>query len=187
MASIDNMSIEGFKALFTEFPFLPLYKATQIYFIGDIVYIEPNFYESTIDDNSSTPPVEGWKAYKDNVLNYVSDSDITRAFSEAKINFNPSLFPDDETALLVFYYLTAHYLVIDKNNALNPFGLGFMGLTQSKSVGSVSESYGIPQWVLNDAILGSYAQTGYGRKYLSLIMPYLKGNIIYTPGAINFG
>ena len=38
-----------------------------------------------------------------------------------------------------------------------------MGLTNSKSVGSVSESYAIPQWIMNDKNLGLYAQTGYGR------------------------
>ena len=60
-------------------------------------------------------------------------------------------------------------------------------MTQSKSVGSVSESYGIPSWIMNDRNLSLYAQTGYGRKYLSLIQPYLVGNVIFTPGRINFG
>lgn len=127
-----------------------------------------------------------WRLYNDTIFNYVSDDDILRAFAEAKVNFNPALFPDDETAIMVFYYLAAHYLVIDLHNAQNPLAVGFMGFTQSKHVGSVSESYGIPGWMLNDPILGAYAQTGYGRKYLSLIRPYLVGNVIHTPGRINF-
>ena len=85
-----------------------------------------------------------------------------------------------------FYYLAAHYLVIDLNNAANSLGLGASGLTQSKSVGSVSESFAIPQWVLSDAILGQYALTGYGRKYLSLIMPYLVGNIMIVQGKTTY-
>lgn len=187
MANINNISIENFKQLFTEFPYLPLWVEGQAYFVDDVVYIEPNFYQSLVDGNTQKPPNEDyWEYFKDNLLNYVSNNDIERAFSEAKVNFNASIFPNNDTAEMVFYYLTAHYLVIDKTNALAPFGLGFMGFTQSKSVGSVSESYGIPQWMLNNPLLSSFAQTGYGRKYLSLIQPYLVGNIIFTPGRINF-
>lgn len=127
-----------------------------------------------------------WIFYNDNIDNYISDSDIERAFAEAKINFNPNFFQTDADAEMVFYYLAAHYLVIDINNALHSLSAGTNGFTQSKSVGSVSESYNIPQWVLNNPILGQYAQTGYGRKYLSLIMPYLKGNIIFTPGRTTY-
>lgn len=119
--------------------------------------------------------------------NFINDGMIIRAFAEAKVNFRADLFEDDETAKLLFLYLSAHYLVIDLNNAMNPLALGFNGFTQSKSVGSVSESYGIPQWIMNNPFLSSFAQTGYGRKYISLIQPYLVGNIIYTAGRINFG
>lgn len=115
-------------------------------------------------------------------FDYIQDYDIEKAFIEARINFNYNLFQDIDTAKTVFFYLAAHYLVIDLNNASNPLALGVMGFTQSKSVGSVSESYGIPAWIQNSRTLGMYAQTGYGRKYLSLITPYLTGNIILTPG-----
>jgi hypothetical protein len=70
---------------------------------------------------------------------------------------------------------------------MNPLALGFGGFTQSKSVGSVSESYAVPQWMLNNPQYSSFLQTGYGRKYISLIQPYLVGNIIFTAGRINFG
>ena len=188
MACICNVGVDNFKAFFVrDFPYLPLYQDFKAYFKGDIVYNELNFYQSLIDGNETQPPAKDWQLYNDNVNNYISDDDILRAFTEAKVNFNANLFPDDETAIMIFCYLAAHYLVIDMNNALNPFGMGFNGFTQSKSVGSVSESYGIPQWMMNDKILGMYAQTGYGRKYLSLIAPYMIGNIIYTPGMVNFG
>ena len=188
MASIDNITVKDFKNLFTrDFPYLPLYQEGKAYFKDDIVYIEPNFYKCLTDSTTTSPPGESWELTNDSVDNYISDSDIERAFAEAKINFNPNFFADDETAIMVFCYLAAHYLVIDLNNAQNPLALGFMGFTQSKSVGSVSESYGIPQWMLNNQMLSAYAQTGYGRKYLSLIQPYLIGNIIYTPGRVYFG
>lgn len=187
MMCVDNITVEDFKAIFTrDFPYLPVWQYGKIYLKGDIVYTE-NFYQSKIDNNTDEPPSTNWTLYNDNVFNYISDEDISRAFVEAKINFNPQLFPNCETMRLVFCYLAAHYLVIDLNNAQNPLALGFMGFTQSKHVGSVSESYGIPQWMMSNSKLSLYAQTGYGRKYLSLIQPYLTGNIIYTPGRISFG
>lgn len=186
MVNINNVSAEGFKALFVEFPYLPFYVTDKAYFEGDIVYVEPNFYKA-LNTTTDAPPSENWEFYNDNVMNYVSDADIERAFAEAQINFNPNFFSENEAAEMVFYYLAAHYLVIDKNNALTPFGLGFVGYTQSKSVGSVSESYGIPQYMLNNPLLSGYAQTGYGRKYLSLIQPYLVGNIIFCPGRTTYG
>lgn len=189
MANINNISVQGFKTLFSrDFPYLPVWIEGKAYFINDIVYYNNNFYKSLVNANLAIPQVgTNWELANENESNYISDSDILRAFAEAKVNFNPNFFADDETAEMVFYYLAAHYLVVDLNNAMNPLAYGLNGFTQSKSVGSVSESYGIPQWVMNNAILSQYAQTGYGRKYLSLIMPYLHGNIILTPGRITYG
>ncbi len=186
----DNItvSVDDFKNLFKrDFPYLPVYTENKAYFTGDEVYYEPNFYKCLTDGTTTAPPNENWELTFDSTDNYISDSDIERAFAEAKINFNPNFFQDDETAIMVFCYLAAHYLVIDLNNAQNPLGMGFMGFTQSKSVGSVSESYGIPSFATNNPVLSQYMLTGYGRKYVSLISPYLIGNIIYTPGRTTFG
>ena len=189
MSCIDNVTVEYFKSLFArDFPYLPEYIYGKAYFTDDVVYYENNFYKSLIDGNLTDPSnTTNWALTSDTVDNYIQDGDIERAFEEASLNFNAQLFPNCNSAQLVYCYLAAHYLVIDLNNAQNPLALGVMGYTQSKSVGSVSESYGIPQWIMNNEVLGQYAQTGYGRKYLSLIRPFLVGNIILTPGAINFG
>lgn len=184
-----NVTVEYFKSLFArDFPYLPDYQYGKAYFIDDVVFYDGNFYKSLIDGNLTDPSnTTNWALTPESIDNYIQDGDIERAFEEAQINFNKELFANYNKWQLVFCYLSAHYLVIDLNNAQNPLALGVMGFTQSKSVGSVSESYGIPQWIMNDPILGQYAQTGYGRKYLSLIRPYLVGNVIFTPGVINFG
>ena len=188
MTCINNITVEEFKALFSrDFPYLPQWMYGKTYFKGDVVYLDGNFYISLNDANTDEPPSTKWKIHNDNENNYITDNDISKAFTEAKINFNEKFFRCPEAVKMMFCYLAAHYLVIDLNNAQNPLALGVMGFTQSKSVGSVSESYGIPQWMMNDKKLSLYAQTGYGRKYLSEIVPYLTGNIIFTPGAINFG
>lgn len=183
------VSTTDFQDLFNrDFPYLPVYVEGKAYFTNDIVYYEPNFYQSLVDNNTELPTnTTNWQIINDSVNNYIQDSDIMRAFNEAVINFNVNLFTDQNSAIMVFLYLAAHYLVIDLNNAMNPLALGFMGFTQSKSVGSVSESYGIPQWMLNNQALSAYAQTGYGRKYLSLIQSYLIGNVLFFPGRTTCG
>lgn len=187
----DNIEVttDDFKNLFArDFPYLPVYVEGKAYFTDDEVYYAPNFYKSLTDGNTTLPTdTTNWALVNDSVDNYIQDADIMRAFNEAKVNFNAALFGDGDTVKMVFLYLAAHYLVIDLNNAMNPLGMGFMGFTQSKSVGSVSESYAVPQWMLNNAILSQYATTGYGRKYLSLIQPYLVGNIIFIPGRTTYG
>lgn len=187
----DNIEVttDDFKNLFTrDFPYLPVYIEGKAYFKDDEVYYTPNFYKSLTDGNTTLPTdITNWMLANDSVDNYIQDADIMRAFKEANVNFNTALFGDNDTIKMVFLYLAAHYLVIDLNNAINPLGMGFMGFTQSKSVGSVSESYAVPQWMLNNQMLSAYAQTGYGRKYLSLIQPYLVGNIIFVPGRTTVG
>lgn len=187
----DNIEVttDDFKDLFArDFPYLPVYVEGKAYFKDDEVYYTPNFYNSLTDGNTTLPTdTTNWALANDSVDNYIQDSDILRAFNEAKVNFNAALFSDENTVKMVFLYLAAHYLVIDLNNAMNPMAMGFMGFTQSKSVGSVSESYVVPPWMLNNAILSQYATTGYGRKYLSLIQPYLVGNIILVPGRTTYG
>lgn len=183
------VSTTDFQNLFTrDFPYLPVYVEGKAYFTNDIVYYEPNFYQSLVDNNTALPTdTTNWQVINDSVNNYIQDSDIMRAFNEAVINFNVNLFIDSNSAIMVFLYLAAHYLVIDLNNAMNPLALGFMGFTQSKSVGSVSQSFALPDFVTKNAVLSQYMQTGYGAKYVSLIYPYLIGNVLFFKGKTTCG
>ena len=179
---------DDFRAQFPRFTpvYLPIY-VSKTYYNGDIVYYNNKFYQC-IKDSTDTYPTQplsagetaDWKEINGNVLNYTQDSDIINAIAEASVNFNEGLFSDCCTAKLVFLYLVAYYLTIDFQNAMSPMSGG--GIVQNKSVGSVSEGYAIPQWMLNNPSFSMYAQNGYGRKYLSLIRPYLLGNIILSKG-----
>lgn len=183
--SCYNVTVEYFKALFArDFPYLPTYQYSKIYFKSDIVYFDYNFYQSLIDNNSSDPSdTDSWQVINDNEQNYVQDSDIERAFEEASGTFNKAFFNDCSTASMYFCYVAAHYLVMDLNAALNSTTMGFSGFVQSKSVGSVSESYGVPQWIVNNPVYALLAQTGYGRKYLLHIIPIARAkSLILTPG-----
>lgn len=186
MAILEKATIEGFKTQFPKgIPYLPVYDNTHTYILGDVVYSN-GFYESLKNNNTAAlTDTTAWEAIQDSLNNYISDDDINRAFLEASVNFNEDLFDTEAVQLMMFYYLTAHYICIDANNANNGINFGYMGIAQSRSVGSVSESYAIPQWMYDDPLLGQYAVTGYGLKYLSLLMPYLVGNLIYVQGRIN--
>ena len=184
-----QVTTEEFKELFArDFPFLPLYQEGKAYFTDDIVYVEPNFYKSLIDNN--TQPVtdtEAWEVTKGDIYNYVTDSDIQKAMSQAVINANYAFGSDDEERITIYLHLVAFYLVMDLRNASMGVNGSYTGYVSSKSVGDVSESYAFPTWLMNDPLYGLYSQNGYGLKYLSLILPYLSVTLVFSPGRSTYG
>lgn len=116
-------------------------------------------------------------------LTGVTNQDITKAFAEASMNFNTSFFSTEDDVKLGFLYLSAHYLVIDLQNSSQGINGRYEGIMSSKSVGSVSVGYTIPDWVMAHPIYSLLSQTKYGMKYLSLIIPMLVGNIAAVKGA----
>lgn len=181
------ITVEQFKGFFVrDFPYLPYWEAEQIYFSGDIVYSAPNFYQSLVDSNvQPVSNAEAWKPVKGDVDNYLSDADIQKAIQEAKMGFNESLFENNETEdyigdrNLALMYLTAYYLVMDiKNSTAGLSSNGYASFVSSKSVGGVSESYGVPSWVSSDPMLSLYMDNGYGKKYVSMLWPRARANSI---------
>jgi len=189
MMDLNTITIADFKALFRrDFPYLPSYDAAKLYNAGNRVYyaVTELFYDCLANGTTGVTPgtdTAKWAVVDDSTDNYVQDSDITRAFGEAQVNFNQSLFSGDDVIKLCYLYLTAHYLAVDMRNALaGVAGIGAFPL-MSRTVGNVSESYGIPAAYLANPIYAIYAQTGYGMKYLSLVLPLLVGNVNVACGA----
>lgn len=112
----------------------------------------------------------------------VSDNDITRAISEAKMNFNESLFDTDDEKKIIFLYLTAYYLVVDINNINTQGASNNGGLVTYKQVRNVAESFKVPKWIEESPMYSMFSQNGYGLKYLTMIYPYLIGNVGIVPG-----
>ena len=140
-------------------------QAFKAHFTRDFPYLPNPIPEGTIADQ------------------YVKNSDIEKAIQEAIFNVNPALFDSQESYSLCFNYLTAHYLVTDlRNSAQGLFGQ-YNWMTSSKSVGSVSEGYSIPQKILDNPEFAYISTTPYGAKYLSMIMPLLTGGIVPIGGA----
>lgn len=113
---------------------------------------------------------------------YVQDSDIEKAMLEAEMAINPALAPTQEQYNILFYYLTAHYLVGDLNASQDGLGGSFNWGETSRSVGSVSQGFQFPESVQKSPEYMFLSKTYYGAKYLSLILPLLKGNVQVIPG-----
>lgn len=184
---LNSITVSDFKSQFVrDFPYLPVWSATKTYNQGAIVYYEANelFYKALSNGVSSVPPdtPSEWELYSDDIYNYVLDADITKAFAEAKILFNTGLFETDSQIQLAYLYLTAHYLVNDIQTANQGLQSSASFPVNSRSVGSVSESYSIPDRYLKDPAMSFYTRSGYGLKYLSLVLPKLVGNVISVQG-----
>lgn len=115
--------------------------------------------------------------------NTVLDSDINKAIAEAGLNFNEALFSDQNSYSIAYLYLSAHYLVMDLRASTQGIAGDFPWLSNSKSVGSVSEGLAIPEFMLLNPMLSHFGKTYYGVKYLSIIFPRIVGPVLSTPGA----
>lgn len=118
----------------------------------------------------------------------VMDSDIQHGIDEADLLFNTELWPDEAGQLPPFYQLAAHCMVrnIQSAGGVNQIGqgVGSAGTSpiQSKSVGPVSVAYALPDKIINNPAFSYYISTGYGQKYLMLLMPRLVGNVALAGG-----
>lgn len=111
-----------------------------------------------------------------NETDQVSDTDVQNAINDALTVFNQDLLPTDENGInpseIAFYYLSAHFCQLNYDEQ----GMGPQAnfIQSSRSVGGMSESLQIPDWVSNSE-LSIYATTSFGLKYLQMIKPYCIG------------
>ena len=112
----------------------------------------------------------------------VLNSDISKAFGQTNININQALFSSQDSYNIGYLLLSAHYLVVDLRMSSQGINGQYSFLEQSKSVGSVSQSFSIPQRILDNPYLSMLTKTNYGAKYLELILPQLCGQIFNVYG-----
>lgn len=185
---LSTITVDDFKALFTrDFPYLNEYDNAELYNAGERIYYTTTklFYDCTVNGTTGILPTEvsNWDIATDEVENYILDSDIEKAFNEALISFNQSLFTSDKNIQIGFLYLTAHYLVNDiRASQKGISGTGSFPVA-SRSVGSVSETYGIPASYLSNPNFSFYTQSAYGLKYLNMVLPMLVGNVVSVQGS----
>lgn len=182
------ITVEDFKTYFERYniSFLPTWKAEGFYNTDEIVYYDVTrlFYKANKNGVTSVPTTsEDWTIIEGEDINdYVSDSDIERAIGEMKAMLPEHLF-DEETLRLAQLYLTAHCLANDMRTAGGGLASQFAFPLQSRSVGSVSESYGIPAKFLESPSYAFYITSQFGLKYFALLLPKLVGNVGIAYGA----
>lgn len=180
MPAVEGITVQSFKDLFyRDFDYLPVWKNTTTYNIGDVVFYDTNqkFYTCKVNGTIAIVPTNTANWDLNPLLvktDYVWDEDIEKAYLEAdatvltKINTLPALQQ-------AYLYLSAHYLVCDLNaNGLQSTANGIIG---SKAVGNVSVGYVIPDWAKKQGY-SFFTTTYYGMKYLALTFPYRVGNVI---------
>lgn len=186
----DTVTIEQFKAYFKrDFPYLPVYSPLTTYWKGDIAFYNDNFYQSLIDDNTGNAVTDTikWQKVKGDKLAYITDDDINKAMTQAYPNANLMFGETCQEKVNIYLHLVAFYLVFDIKNSSSGINSSFIGTLSSKSVGDVSESYNIPQWMLNNPTYSIFGQNGYGLKYLSLIAPYTAITLMFSAGETTLG
>ncbi len=112
----------------------------------------------------------------------VMDADINKAYGQASININPNLFASQSTYTIGYLLLAAHYLVTDLRMSSQGLNGQYSWVETSKSVGSVSQSFSVPQKIMDNPYLAMLSRTNYGAKYLELIIPQLAGAVFPTAG-----
>ena len=182
-----SITVEDFKNYFTRpFPYLPVWDATVSYNEAETVYYETTrlFYTANSDSvPAGTLPTNTTYFTKvtDDVYNYISDTDIQNAINLSDTLINVSLF-DDTTLTQAQLYLSAHclcYLIRATNGGLAS-RISFP--EQSKSAGSISQSFSIPKNYLEKEIYNFYINSEWGLLYLTLFIPRSKGNMAIAYG-----
>lgn len=112
----------------------------------------------------------------------VLDSDIAYAFQFVNVNMNQALFADQGSYTLGYNLLAAHYLVMNLRSSSQGINGQFNFLQNSKGVGGVSESFSIPQRILDNPDWSILAKTNYGAAFLQLIIPQLAGQMYIAYG-----
>ncbi len=139
----------------------------------------------------TNPTVQDFKDYFNRDFPYgttsdtVMDSDIVKAETLASIYINQCLFPDQGTYTIGFLYLSAHFLVMNLRASSQGIAGKYPWLQTGKSVGSVSESFAIPERIEGNPEYAMFYQTNYGAQFMFLILPQLSGNIVAVWGGTN--
>lgn len=113
----------------------------------------------------------------------ILDADIAKAFTFTNVNFNPCLFGDQGSYNVGYLLLSAHYLVMNIRASSQGINGQFNFLQNSKSVGNVSESFAIPQRVLDNPDWAVLMKTNYGAQFLQLVLPQLAGQVYTVCGS----
>ena len=112
----------------------------------------------------------------------ISDAEVQAQLDCAGRWIPQDLLPTQGLYTDAYLYLAAHYLALRAQEAAGGAFGQFSWLQQSKSVGDVSESFAIPDFIKRNPLWSSLCTTRYGARYTMLVAPYCIGNIALQEG-----
>lgn len=112
----------------------------------------------------------------------VLDGDITNAFNMVDITINQALWADQTSYTIGYNLLAAHFLVLNLRASSQGLNGQYNWTQNSKSVAGVSESFTIPQRIIDNPDFMAYTKTNYGAAYLNLLWPLLTGQCFAIAG-----
>lgn len=146
------------------------------------------FPDSSKFGDFTVPDVQAFKDYFTRDFPYgnkpenVRDQDIQTGLDDAAVNFNAGLCANQGEFSIFYLLLAAHYMCTNIAAFQQGAASQYSWLQQSKSVGGVSASYAIPERILSNPTFAMIAQTRYGAKYLSFIVPRMVGVVFTSRG-----
>lgn len=136
----------------------------------------------------SNPSIADFKGYFNrdfpygNTFEQVMDDDITKGLADAGTFINQTLFSSQSNYTVAYLLLAAHNLVLNLRASSQGITGQYNFLQNSKGAASVSESFAIPQRILDDPMFSMLTKTNYGAKYLFQILPLLSGQMFVVAG-----
>jgi hypothetical protein len=112
----------------------------------------------------------------------VLDSDVTYAFCMTNVNINQGLFSDQGSYTIGYNLMSAHFLVMNLRASSQGINGQYNFLQNSKGVGSVNESFQIPERILANPYWAMLTKTNYGQQFLMLVLPQLCGQFFNAFG-----
>lgn len=112
----------------------------------------------------------------------VLDADIANAFNLVDMQINQALWATQSQYQIAYGYLAAHYMVLNLRASSQGLNGQYNWAQNSKSVGGVSESFTIPERIVNNPDFMAFTKTNYGAMYLNLLWPQLAGQIYSVHG-----
>jgi hypothetical protein len=113
----------------------------------------------------------------------VLPQDITNAFNLVDMKINPALWDNQISYTLAYLLLAAHYMCLALRASSQGLNGQYNWVQNSKAVGSVNESFTIPQRVIDNPELMMLTKTNYGAQYLELLLPQLAGQMFSVCGS----
>lgn len=185
---IMSITVDEFKTYFTrDFPYLPVWDALVSYNKDEVVYYETTrlFYialSNAIPIGTLPTDTDYFSVTSDDYYNYINDTDITKAIGECDAMLPVARF-ETEVLAIAQNYLTAHCLCNDIKTSNSGLASSAIFAVQSKSAGSISESFAIPQDLLKSPFYAFYTTSQYGMKYLAMLYPRCIGVMNIAGGA----